>query len=171
MKRVFVLGAAVLAASCLFAQDVFAQRGGFRGFGGGGVRAAAIGGGFGGGGVRAAAIGGGGFRAAAIGAGGMRAVGIGAPGFRGVGIAGGPAIRRAGVIGAPGVIGRPGLGVVRRPAVRWAGWRRGWGWGFPVAAGLAAASYYAYADAGYDSCLAWDGYQWVNVCYSGYYPY
>ena len=30
MKRAFVLGAAALVASCVFAPDVFAQRGGFR---------------------------------------------------------------------------------------------------------------------------------------------
>jgi hypothetical protein len=41
MKR--VLGAAALVASCMFAQDVFAQRGGFRGFHEGGFRAAAPG--------------------------------------------------------------------------------------------------------------------------------
>jgi hypothetical protein len=30
MKSAFMLGAAALVASCVFAQDVFAQRGGFR---------------------------------------------------------------------------------------------------------------------------------------------
>jgi hypothetical protein len=39
----------------------------------------------------------------------------------------------------------------------------GWGWGFPLAAGLAYGSY------GYDSCLQWDGYNWINVCYDPYY--
>jgi len=39
MKRAFVLGAAALVASCLFAQDVFAQRSGSRGFGEGSYRA------------------------------------------------------------------------------------------------------------------------------------
>jgi hypothetical protein len=29
---------------------------------------------------------------------------------------------------------------------------------------FAAASTYAY-----DSCLRWDGWQWVNVCYTPYY--
>jgi hypothetical protein len=33
MKREFVLGVAALVASCLFAQDVFAQRSGSRGLG------------------------------------------------------------------------------------------------------------------------------------------
>jgi hypothetical protein len=41
MKRVFMLGAAALVASCVFAQDAFAQRG--RGDGRGCVRAAAPG--------------------------------------------------------------------------------------------------------------------------------
>ena len=43
MKRAFVLGAAALVASCLFAQGVFAQRSGSGGFGEGGYRAAAPG--------------------------------------------------------------------------------------------------------------------------------
>jgi hypothetical protein len=43
MKLGFVLGAAVLVASCVFAQDVFAQRSGPRGFGEGGYRAVAPG--------------------------------------------------------------------------------------------------------------------------------
>ena len=59
------------------------------------------------------------------------------------------------------------------------GWRRGWGgggWGWPVAAGLGLGlgtwEYYNYPYSGYyaspyydDSCLAWTGYNWVNVCY------
>jgi hypothetical protein len=40
MRRAFVLGAAALVASWLFAQDAFAQRSGSRGFGEGGNRAA-----------------------------------------------------------------------------------------------------------------------------------
>ena len=43
MKRAFVLGAAALVASCVFAQDVFAQRSGSRGFGEDDHRAAAPG--------------------------------------------------------------------------------------------------------------------------------
>ena len=43
MKRAFVLGAAALVASCVFAQDVFAQRSGPRGSGEVGYRAAAPG--------------------------------------------------------------------------------------------------------------------------------
>jgi hypothetical protein len=46
------------------------------------------------------------------------------------------------------------------------GWRRGWGWwgyGWPVAAGLAVA-----AATTYDDCWRWDGWQWVNVCYGPY---
>ena len=54
------------------------------------------------------------------------------------------------------------------------GWRRGWGgWGWPVAAGLGLglgwgyynypyySGYYGYSD----PCLAWNGYNWINVCY------
>jgi hypothetical protein len=44
---------------------------------------------------------------------------------------------------------------------RYGHYRRGWGWGFPLAAGLAYASY--------DSCIQWDGYNWINVCYDPYY--
>jgi hypothetical protein len=46
------------------------------------------------------------------------------------------------------------------------GWRRGWGWGFPLA-GLALAGTTGY----YGSCWRWDGFQWVNVCYRPYYGY
>jgi hypothetical protein len=53
-----------------------------------------------------------------------------------------------------------------RPGWRHAHWRRGWGWGFPIAAGLAFAAASTYA---YDSCLRWNGWQWVNVCYAPYY--
>jgi len=97
-----------------------------------------------------------------VGIGGVRAAGIPS----GVGIArGGYAIR--------GGAWRGG----------WAGWRgRGLGWGFPVAAGLAAAGAYAYyggypaygysgypaygySNYGYsDQCTAWNGYQWVSIC-------
>ena len=43
MKREFVLGVAALVASCVFAQDVFAQRSGSRGLGEAGFRTAAPG--------------------------------------------------------------------------------------------------------------------------------
>jgi len=92
-------------------------------------------------------------------------------GFRGVGVGG----FRGGAVGFRGVgFARPGLGVgIARPGLRvgWGGWgvRRGWGWGWPVAAGIAAGV--ATAGWGYgSSCLAWNGYGWVNVCY-GYAPY
>ena len=57
------------------------------------------------------------------------------------------------------------------------GWRRGWGgWGWPIAAGLGLGlgswGYYNYPYAGYsassyygDACLAWTGYNWVDICY------
>ena len=86
-----------------------------------------------------------------------------------VGFRGGVGIGRVGFV-------RPGLGVgIARPGLGWrAGWggwgvRRGWGWGWPVAAGIAAGV--ATAGWGYgSSCLAWNGYGWVNVCYAPY-PY
>jgi hypothetical protein len=137
--------------------------------GGGGFRGAAIGGG----GFRGAAIGGGGFRGAAIGGGGFRGAAIGGGGFRGIGIPGGGyAIRRAAIGSGYGIRGgawRPGLRPGWRPGWGWAGrpWRPGWGWGFPVAAGLVGAGAWGY---GYDQCLAWDGWRWINVCYQPY-PY
>jgi hypothetical protein len=102
----------------------------------------------------------------------QRGRGIGMGGVR-VGAIGRPAIGGIGRVGIGGPGRWAGAGWVGR-RVAWGGWRpglrRAW-WGFPVAAGLgfAAASTYAY-----DSCLAWDGWQWVNVCYQpsyGYYGY
>lgn len=160
MKQLCLIGAATLGLLALLPGDAFAQR---APIGGGGMRGGAIGGG--GGGFRGGAIGGGGFRGAAIG-GGFRGAPI-SSGFRG------------------GMVGRSGLGFrgpvigsgVRVAGFRGAGWRRGWGgWGWPVAAGLGLGlgtwGYYnypyysAYYGAPYsDSCLAWDGYNWVDVCY------
>jgi len=151
MKQLCLIGAATLGLLALLPGDAFAQR---APIGGGGMRGGAIGGG--GGGFRGGAIGGGGFRGAPI-----------SSGFRG------------------GMVGRSGLGFrgpvigsgVRVAGFRGAGWRRGWGgWGWPVAAGLGLGlgtwGYYnypyysAYYGAPYsDSCLAWDGYNWVDVCY------
>ena len=89
-------------------------------------------------------------------------VGIGRVGFARPGL--GVGIGRVGFV-------RPGLGW----RAGWGGWgvRRGWGWGggwgWPIAAGIAAGV--ATAGWGYgSSCLAWNGYGWVNVCY-GYAPY
>jgi hypothetical protein len=141
MKQLCLIGAATLGLLALLPGDAFAQR---APIGGGGMRGGAIGGG------------GGGFRGAPIGS-----------GFRG------------------GMVGRSGLGFrgpvigsgVRVAGFRGGGWRRGWGgWGWPVAAGLGLGlgtwGYYnypyysAYYGAPYsDSCLAWDGYNWVDVCY------
>ncbi|MET3839038.1 hypothetical protein ABIE49_001116 [Bradyrhizobium sp. OAE829] len=84
-----------------------------------------------------------------------------------------------GLITAAGPIaGRPGWGVAGRPGWggRWAGYRPGWGrwgwggWGGPVAAGIVAAGAwgYPYGYSGYHSCVVWDGYQYVNVCYESY---
>jgi hypothetical protein len=99
MRHAFMLGAAALIASCVYAQDVFAQRSGSRGFGEGGYRAA-----------------------------------------------------------APGYVGRPRLGVVVRPGLRWAG-QPGW---------------LPYVPAGtppffFDRCWGWDRQRWLNFC-SGNYP-
>jgi uncharacterized protein YfiM (DUF2279 family) len=58
--------------------------------------------------------------------------------------------------------GRPWAG--RRHVVHRHHFRRHFG--FPFAAGLAFAAASTYA---YDSCLRWDGWQWVNVCYTPYY--
>ena len=97
---------------------------------------------------------GGGFRGGFAG-GGFRAANVG--GFRGAGWAGRP-------------VGWGGWGGRRVGWGGW-GWRRGWGWGWPVAAGvglgvgLATAGYYG-------SCWRWDGWTWVNVCYTpSYYSY
>jgi hypothetical protein len=144
MKQLCLIGAATLGLLALLPGDAFAQR---APIGGGGMRGGAISGGGGG------AIGGGGFRGAAIG-GGFSGAPI-SSGFRGP------------VIGSG----------VRVAGFRGGGWRRGWGgWGWPVAAGLGLGlgigGYYnypyysAYYGAPYsDSCLAWNGYNWVDVCY------
>jgi len=167
MKRLFVLGSAALIAALVIADEASAQRG--RG-GGAGMRVGGAGFGGGGMGFRGGAIGG--WRGGGL---GIRTAGIGGRAF---GFAGRPGLRAGLGVGAgwrPGWAGgwRPGLG-----AGRWAGWRGGWGgrrwgWGWPIAAGLALGAYgYGYGY-GYDypygsSCLAWDGYSWVNVCYSSY---
>jgi hypothetical protein len=144
MKYLSLFGAAALLIASAGLDEASAQRGG-RGFGGAGFRGGMVGGGF-------------------------RGVGMGA-GFRGAGFGPGYAIRGAGW--RTGVVGRPGWGVGRvgwaRPGWGWAG--RRWGWGYPLAAGIAAAGYYYGSGYSYDSCLAWNGYRWVDVCYSGYYPY
>jgi hypothetical protein len=170
MKQFWLVAAAALILVASLPDGAFAQRGGFRGggLGGGGFRGGAIGGGFRGGAI------GGGFRGGAIG-GGFRGGGLGiarvAPGFRGgvigrgfrgggLGIAGvGPRFRGA-------AIGRG----FRVAGFRGAGWRRGWGWGWPVALGLGlgAWSYPYYSSYYSDPCIQWDGYQWVNICYSYY---
>jgi hypothetical protein len=110
--------------------------------------------GFGGAGFRGGAMG---FRGG-VGVGRFGGVGVGVGRFGGVGV------------GRVGWVGRPGWGV-GRPGWGWAG-RPGWGWRYPVAAGIAAAGYYGYYGSyPYSDCLAWNGYRWVDVCYSGYSPY
>ena len=113
---------------------------------------------------------GGGFRGAGFG-GGFRGVGIGG-GYRGVGFRtaaiGGYGFRGA-RIGWGGARYLGGYGVARR--VAWAGrgyypYRYGYrryGWGLPVAAGLGLV-----AASAYNNCWQYNGWQWVNVCYSPY---
>jgi hypothetical protein len=116
--------------------------GGFHGFGGGGFRGAGFGGGLRGfGGPRAS----------------FAAVG---PGFRGSSFGG---------RGFPSASGRwigPGRGWARRAGWQRGGWRRGWGWGGGALA-LGIGFGWDYYDAYYDngSCLAWNGYRWVNTCW------
>jgi hypothetical protein len=172
MKQFWVIAAAALLFTALLPEGASAQRGGFRGGGGfgGGFRGAAIGGGFRGGAI------GGGFRAAPLG-GGFRAAPIG--GFRGAGLGVGrigPSFRTAAIGG--GFRG-PGLGVARvAPGFRGAafgrgfrvagfrgpgwGWRRGWG--VPLAVGFGLGAYPYYSSYYSDPCIAWDGYEWVDIC-------
>jgi hypothetical protein len=150
MKRMIVLGAAALTLAFLIADEASAQR---RGFGGGG---------FGGMGGRGMAVGGMGGRGMAVGG---RGIGVAGVGFRGAGYG----IRTAGVGGVGYGIRTAGVGRgggLWRPGVRFGGWRGGWG--YPLAAGIGLGYYGGYS--GYKDCLAWDGYGWVNVCYSTY-PY
>jgi hypothetical protein len=147
-------GVANVASMLALTPDPAAARGGF----GGGFH----GGGFGGGGFHGA-----GFAGRAFGG-----------GFRGAGFAGSRAMAIGGFRGG-GLVARPGW---RGAAWRggWAGgwrpgWRGGWGgrgWGWPVAAGVAAgaiaASTWDYPYAGYDQCVFWNGYGWVNGCYQSY---
>jgi hypothetical protein len=100
--------------------------------------------------------------------------GFGGGGFRGGGFGGfGGGFRSGGFAGARAMaIGRPGWGGGIRPG--WGGgWRGGWGgwgWGWPVAAGVAAGVALA-GPWGYDyggDCTYWNGYGWVNACYGPY---
>jgi hypothetical protein len=141
MKQLFLVGAAALILVSLLPDVAAAQRGrGGIGIGGGGFRGAAIGGG-----------------------GGLR--GIGGGGYRGVGIGG----LRTAAIGGGGV-GRASMGRGWGRGWGGAGWRRGRGWGFPIAAGLAAAGawgYYGYGSSYDDYASDYDGY----ASYGGYGPY
>jgi len=187
MRKLWVLGASALLLSFSVIDEASAQRRGGvgAGFSGGGARGVAVGGGYRGGtmGYRGGAVGyrGGavGYRGGAIGYRG-NAVGYrrGAVGYRGGAVATrryvGPRVRggyrwagRRAVYVRPGIAGRRvvrGWGG-RRVWVGRPGWRRNWwGWGWPIAAGVAVGAY------GYgDACLRWDGYQWINVCYQPYY--
>jgi hypothetical protein len=86
-------------------------------------------------------------------------------GFRGLGFAG---VRTAGFGGAwRGAAWRGAGWRAARvgSAWGWGGRRRGWGWCFPLAAAGLTAATPAYAD---NSCLVWNGYTWVDVCFGGY---
>ena len=159
MKKFLLLGASVALLSFAVIEEASAQRGG-GGFRGGGFRGGMVGGGFRGGmvggGFRGGMVGGA-YRGAAIGGGfrGMpvRAAAIGGYGYRGAGLGGYGYGRRVAWAGRP-----------YYPYYRY-GYRRGWGW--PVAAGLGVGL--LATSAYYDSCWRYDGWQWVNVCYGGYY--
>jgi hypothetical protein len=181
MKKLLLVPATLLVLVSLAPDPASAQRG-MRAGGFGGFRGAAIGGGF-----RGAAIGrgfrggfaGARFRTAAIG-GGWRGAGFG---WRGAGLG-----WRGGLGWGAGW--RPGLGVGWRGGLGWAGgWRPGWGWaggwgrrgwgwggwgwggwGWPVAAAVGVGLGASYAGYG-DSCLAWNGFTWVNVCYQPFDTY
>ena len=171
MRKFLLLGASVALLSFAVIEEASAQRGGGGIRGGGGFRGGMVGGGFRGGmvggGFRGGMVGGG-FRGGMVG-GGYRGAAIGG-GFRGMPV-------RAAAIGGYGYrgagLGRGGYGYGRR--VAWAGrpyypyhrygYRRGWGW--PVAAGLGVGL--LATSAYYNSCWRYDGWQWVNVCYGGYY--
>jgi len=173
MKRLIVLGAAALTLAFLIADEASAQR---RGFGGGGFQGGGMGGrgmAVGGMGGRGMAVGGIGGRGLAVGgmmggrgmAVGGRSIGVAGVGLRGAGYG----IRTAGVGGVGYGIRSAGVGGgLWRPGVRFGG-RRG-GWGYPLAAGIGIGLGYYGGYSGYNDCLAWDGYGWVNVCYSTY-PY
>jgi hypothetical protein len=168
MKKLFLVGAAALVLTAFLPDVASAQRGGGMRGGVGGFRGAAIGGGFRGGaiggGFRGGAIGGG-FRGGAIG--GFRGGTIGS-GFRGAAIG-------SGFRGGIGGIRGPAIGSGVRVAGFRGGWRPGWGWrrggwGWPLAAGLAIGglgyySYPYYSSYYSDPCIAWDGYNWVDICY------
>jgi hypothetical protein len=164
-KRLVVLGGIAIVASLLaLTPDPVGARGGFGGggfhgggFGGGGFHGGGFAGrGFGGGGFAGRGFAGGGFSGARFA--GSRAMAFGGPGFRSV-----------------GVVGRPGWGGAGwRGGWAGAGWRRGWGWGWPVAAGVAAgvvaanAWDWGYPYGGYDQCVVWNGFTWVNSCNQAY---
>jgi hypothetical protein len=147
MKRFLLVAAAALALAALQPDNASARPvfGGFGGFHGG-----MVGGGFRGGVV------GGGFRTAAIG-GGWRGGWVGRPGL------GWGGVGRPGWGWGGGWVGRPGWGW----GGRW-GWGRGWGWGWPIAAGIGIGALGYYSDVGYDQCLVWNGFRWVNTCAGPY---
>jgi hypothetical protein len=65
----------------------------------------------------------------------------------------------------PAAVGRRWVGA--RPGVGYGNrWYRN-RWGYPVAGAAVGLGYYG-GYSYYDDCLAWDGYGWVNVCYSDY---
>ena len=181
MRKLWVLGAAALLLAFSVVDEASAQRrgggpgfsgGGFRGGGAVGYRGGAVG-------YRGGAVG---YRGGAIGyRGGAVGYRGGAVGYRGRAVVGGRYVGPRGVVrggyrwaGRRAVYVRPGWGgrrVVRgwggrRVWVARPGWRRNWwGWGWPVAAGVAFGAY------GYrDACVRWDGYQWINICYRPYWP-
>ena len=101
----------------------------------------------------------GGFRGGGVG-GGFRGAAIGG-GFRG----GGLGMARVGAVGG----GFRGAAIGRGFRVAGFRGRRGWGWPVALGLGLGAYSYpYYYSSYYSDPCIVWNGYDWVNICYSYY---
>jgi hypothetical protein len=145
MKKMLLFCIAILALTTSMVIEASAQRGRGVAVRGGGFRGAAVTRGFGG---------------ARFGVG--RAGWVGGPRF-GVGRAGWVGGRRFGV-GGVGWVGGRRFGVVRAGPVWGGGWGwrgGGWGWGGPVVRRVVVVPSW-----GYNGCVVWNGWTWVNACYA-----